>query len=188
MSASFHSRSPDACPSQIHLYDNATDKSDQTPTPTTTTSSRRSRPHHSLLRAIWTTDRFNPNTAEKLRGLHAALARFDPNVQCELYHEATGEVIATATPLVVACFEGDPDVIQLLIESGADANQTESEHHLTAIHIICDAEFKGQSMSVSLISLVPRSAISESSFRSPAVGSKGTGRACCACLSSTTRT
>ena len=157
MSASFYSRSPDACTSQIHLYDNATDKSDLTPT-TTTSSSRRSRPHHthhSLLRAIWTTDRFNPNTAEKLRGLHAALARFDPNVQCDLYHEATGEGIATATPLVVACFEGDPDVIQLLIESGADANQTESEHHLTAIHIICDAEFKGQSMSVSLISLPP---------------------------------
>lgn len=35
-----------------------------------------------------------------------------------------------------------------MIESGVDVNQTESEHHLTALHVIVDAEFSGQSLRV----------------------------------------
>ena len=31
---------------------------------------------------------------------------------------------------------------------GADPNQTESEHHLTPIHVLCDAEYHGQSLRV----------------------------------------
>ena len=103
--------------------------------------------HHVLLRAIWSVDRFNPNVCEKLNELKQLLKKHDVNVLCTLHHEQTEAVIAKVTPLLVACFEGDPDVIKLLIESGADVNRTESEHHLSALHIICDAEFNGQSLS-----------------------------------------
>lgn len=105
--------------------------------------------HSVLLRAIWGVDRFNPNVSEKLKDLKALLKKYDINALCALHHEQIDVVIAKATPLIVACFEGDPDVIKLLIESGADVNRTESEHHLSALHIICDAEFNGQSLSVS---------------------------------------
>ncbi len=37
----------------------------------------------------------------------------------------------------------------MLIESGVDVNQTESEHNLTALHVIVDAEYAGQSLRVS---------------------------------------
>ena len=35
------------------------------------------------------------------------------------------------------------------MKNGADPNQTESEHHLTPIHVLCDAEYHGQSLRVS---------------------------------------
>ena len=67
---------------------------------------------------------------------------------CDILHDITGQPIAQATPLLIACFEGDPDVIKLLLESHVDVNQTESEHHLTALHVVCDAEYHGQSLRV----------------------------------------
>lgn len=103
--------------------------------------------HHCLLRAIWEIDRFNPNVEEKLKELKSLLSKHDPDILCNLYHEVTGAVLAKASPLLIACFEGDPDVIKLLIMSGVDVNQTESEHFLSALHVICDAEFNGQSLS-----------------------------------------
>lgn len=107
--------------------------------------------HHILIRAIWNADRFNPKIDEKLRELKQMLKQYDPSMLCDILHDVTGQPIAQATPLLIACFEGDPDVIKLLIESGADVNQTESEHHLTALHVVCDAEYHGQSLRVSIL-------------------------------------
>ena len=104
--------------------------------------------HHPLIKSIWNVDRFNPNVTEKLKDLKKHLTIYNPNILCDILHDVTGESIAQATPLIIACFEGDPDVIKLLIESGVDVNQTESEHYLTALHVICDAEFNGQSLTV----------------------------------------
>jgi hypothetical protein len=107
--------------------------------------------HHILIKAIWNVDRFNPKIDEKLKELRALLTKHNPNIMCDVLHDITGVPIAQAPPLLIACFEGDPDVIRLFIESGADVNLTESEHHLTALHVICDAEYHGQSLRVCLI-------------------------------------
>ena len=104
--------------------------------------------HHILIRAIWNVDRFNPNIEDKLRELRGLLNHQNPSILCDILHDVTGKPIAQATPLLIACFEGDPDVIKLFIDAGADVNQTESEHHLTALHVICDAEYHGQSLRV----------------------------------------
>ena len=126
-----------------HIYDNSFIlKSD------VTTDRNSKHQHHSLLRAIWNVDRFNPNVSEKLKNLRNLLTKYDANILCDILHNETGEVIAKASPLIVACFEGDSDVIKVFIRSGVDVNQTESEHHLTALHVICDAEFNGQTLTV----------------------------------------
>jgi ankyrin repeat protein len=109
--------------------------------------------HHPLIRAIWNVERFNPKLDEKLKDLKCLLKKQNPSILCDILHDVTGQPIAQATPLIIACFEGDPDVIKLLIESCADVNQTESEHHLTPLHVICDAEYFGQSLRV-LIKLI----------------------------------
>ena len=105
--------------------------------------------HHAIIRAIWNVDRFNPKLDEKLKELKGVLRQHNPNMLCDILHDITGQPIAQATPLLIACFEGDPDVIKLLLESNVDVNQTESEHHLTALHVVCDAEYHGQSLRVS---------------------------------------
>lgn len=104
--------------------------------------------HHPLIKAIWNVDRFNPKLDEKLKELRLILKKHNPSILCDILHDVTGQPIAQATPLIIACFEGDPDVIKLLIENCADVNQTESEHHLTPLHVICDAEYYGQSLRV----------------------------------------
>lgn len=104
--------------------------------------------HDPIIKAIWNVDRFNPKKDEKLRELRSLLAKYNSNILCDILHDSTGQPIARASPLLIACFEGDFDVIKLLIESGCDVNQTESEHHLTPLHVICDAEFAGQSLRV----------------------------------------
>ena len=104
--------------------------------------------HHPLIRAIWNVDRFNPKLEEKLKDIKATLKKYNPSILCDILHDVTGQPIAQATPLIIACFEGDPDVIKLLVENCADVNQTESEHHLTPLHVICDAEYYGQSLRV----------------------------------------
>ncbi|CAF1165302.1 unnamed protein product [Adineta ricciae] len=103
--------------------------------------------HHPLLIAIWNTDRTQTNIDEKLKGLRDLFKKgTNPSVNCEILHEQTGTPIAQVSPLIIACFEGDIDIIKLFIEHGADPNQTESEHHLTPIHVLCDAEYHGQSL------------------------------------------
>lgn len=140
----------DSSISQLHLYDNNQMDKPQpiSDKPTVQTEIANKKQHHIILRTIWSIDRFNPSIPEKLKELKILLDRYNPNILCDIYHESSGEVIARASPLIIACFEGDPDVIKLLIECGADVNQTESEHYLSALHIICDAEFNGQSMTV----------------------------------------
>lgn len=107
--------------------------------------------HHELIKVIWNVDRFNPKIDEKLKDLKILLKKYNPNMICDILHDVTGQPIAQATPLLIACFEGDADVIKLLIEASADVNQTESEHHLSPLHVICDAEYHGQSLRVSFI-------------------------------------
>lgn len=126
-----------------HIYDNSCFLRSDVATDRNTKNQ-----HHVLLRAIWNVDRFNPNVAEKLKNIKNLLQKYDANILCDILHNETGEVIAKASPLIVACFEGDSDVIKVLIKSGVDVNQTESEHHLTALHVICDAEFNGQTLTV----------------------------------------
>ena len=106
--------------------------------------------HHALIRAIWNVDRYNPNVSEKLRDLRheIEIEANDPNMTCDILHEVTGQPIAQATPLLIACFEGEPDVIKLLLEYTIDVNQAESEHHLTPLHVICDADYHGQTLRV----------------------------------------
>jgi ankyrin repeat protein len=106
--------------------------------------------HNPIIKAIWNVDRFNPNATEKLKELHQLVVvnKLNPSVTCDILHDVTGQPIAQATPLLIACFEGDADVIRFLIENGADPNQPESEHHLTALHILCDAEYHGQTLRV----------------------------------------
>ncbi|KAI3385402.1 hypothetical protein SNEBB_009277 [Seison nebaliae] len=103
--------------------------------------------HHALLRAIWNVNRqLMPN--EKLKELRELVETKgqDVNTMCDILHEQTCQPIAQAPPLIIACFEGDADIIKYLISIGADPNLTESEHHLTPIHIICDAEYHGQTI------------------------------------------
>ncbi|KAL7674594.1 hypothetical protein ACOME3_000871 [Neoechinorhynchus agilis] len=104
--------------------------------------------HHPLLRAVWETDKTQANIPEKLRKLEDVIVRqnINPNDPCDILDEATGRPIAQATALIIACFEGDPDVIKFLLDVSADPNQTESEHHLTPIHVLCDAEYYGQNL------------------------------------------
>lgn len=104
--------------------------------------------HHELIREIWNVDRFNPRVDEKLRELRLLLKKYNPSLMCDILHDVTGQPIAQATPLLIACFEGDTDVIKLLIEANSDVNQTESEHHLSPLHVVCDAEYHGQSLRV----------------------------------------
>ena len=40
----------------------------------------------------------------------------DPSVNCEILHEQTGTPIAQVSPLIIACFEGDVDIIRFFIE------------------------------------------------------------------------
>ncbi|CAF1671648.1 unnamed protein product, partial [Adineta ricciae] len=93
--------------------------------------------HHPLLIAIWNTDRTQANVDEKLKGLrdlikkgtsiakcskqlsslsHTAFFFEDPSISCEILHEQTGTPIAQVSPLIIACFEGDVDIIRFFIE------------------------------------------------------------------------
>lgn len=86
-----------------------------------------------MLIAIWNTDRTQTNVDEKLRGLRDLIRKgtsefhwtlrvnsfdihVDPNVNCEILHEQTGAPIAQVSPLIIACFEGDIDIIRFFID------------------------------------------------------------------------
>ena len=48
------------------------------------------------------------------------LIEIDPNVSCEILHEQTGTPIAQVSPLIIACFEGDIDIIRFFIDVSED--------------------------------------------------------------------
>jgi len=101
--------------------------------------------HDNVIQTIWSLDR-SQNTEEKLKQLKNAFKPGAANVQYDIFHEKTGEPRAKVTPLILACFEGDYDTIIFLLDNGADPNQTESEHNLTPIHLLCDAQYRGQTL------------------------------------------
>ncbi|CAF1120583.1 unnamed protein product [Rotaria sp. Silwood1] len=102
--------------------------------------------HDDRLKALWTMDRSNKNREEKLAKLKEAVSKCSPNGLINMYDDKTGEARAKVTTLIIACFEGDYDTIQYLIDSGANPNECESEHNLTAIHILVDGPYKGQTI------------------------------------------
>lgn len=42
--------------------------------------------------------------------------RLDLSINCEILHEQTGTPIAQVSPLIIACFEGDADIVRFFIE------------------------------------------------------------------------
>ena len=62
--------------------------------------------HNPIVKAIWNVDRFNPKKDDKLRELRNLLLKYNPNILCDILHDITGQSIAKASPLLIACFEG----------------------------------------------------------------------------------
>jgi ankyrin repeat protein len=112
--------------------------------------SRQNHPHYNkhddVLKAIWSIDRTSTNPDQKLAQLKQAIGKSNASTLVDIYDEKTGESRAKVPPLIIACFEGDYDVIKFLLDNGADPNQTESEHNLTAIHVLVDGPYKGQTV------------------------------------------
>ncbi|CAF1296860.1 unnamed protein product [Adineta ricciae] len=104
--------------------------------------------HNDVLKALWSVDKSASGDA-KLAQLKTALANSSAKDLLDIYDEKSGESRAKVPPLIIACFEGDYDVIKCLLDNGADPNQTESEHDLTAIHILVDGPYKGQTLTES---------------------------------------
>ncbi len=71
--------------------------------------------HNDLLKAIWSIDRSSKNSSEKLSKLKEAIKTNPPSNLVDIYDEKTGESRAKVPPLIIACFEGDYDTIQFLL-------------------------------------------------------------------------
>jgi len=112
--------------------------------------SRQNHPHYDkhddVLKAIWSIDRSAKSPEEKLSQLKEAVGKSSAVNLVDIYDEKSGESRAKVPPLIIACFEGDYDTIKFLLDNGADPNQTESEHNLTAIHVLVDGPYKGQTI------------------------------------------
>lgn len=102
--------------------------------------------HSDVLKALWSIDRSAKSPEEKLSKLKAAIASSSSATLVDVLDDKTGESKAKVPPLIIACFEGDYDAIKFLLDNGADPNQTESEHNLTAIHVLVDGPYKGQTI------------------------------------------
>jgi len=115
-------------------------------------SGRQSHPfydkHSAVLKEIWSIDRSASGDA-KLAKLKQALGSGSAADLVDILDEKTGQSRAKVPPLIIACFEGDYDTIKFLLDHGADPNQTESEHNLTAIHVLVDGPYKGQTLTES---------------------------------------
>lgn len=103
--------------------------------------------HDDLIKSIWNIDKNELDVEKKLSKLKEIVSSKNPSQLCEIFDEKTGEARAKVTPLIIACFEGDYQTIEFLLNSGADPNQCESEHDLTALHILVDGPYKGQTIS-----------------------------------------
>lgn len=102
--------------------------------------------HDDRLKALWTIDRSNTNSQEKLAKLKQAIDKSSASGLIDIYDDKTGDARAKVTILIIACFEGDYQTIEFLLDNGADPNETESEHNLTAIHVLVDGPYKGQTI------------------------------------------
>lgn len=71
--------------------------------------------HDELLKAIWSLDRSASGEA-KLAKVKAAVAASSPAKLVDIFDDKTGESKAKVPPLIIACFEGDYDLIKFLIE------------------------------------------------------------------------
>ena len=82
-------------------------------------SSRQNHPfydkHNDTLKALWSVDKSASGDA-KLTALKAALANSSAKDLLDIYDEKTGESRAKVPPLIIACFEGDYDVIKCLLD------------------------------------------------------------------------
>lgn len=72
--------------------------------------------HSELIRSLWTINKQNPNSDEKISQLKEVLKSANPNELCDIYDEKTGESRAKVPPLIIACFEGDFDTIKCLLD------------------------------------------------------------------------
>ena len=52
---------------------------------------------------------------ERARKLKEIVSSKNPSQLCEIYDEKTGEARAKVTPLIIACFEGDYQTIEFLL-------------------------------------------------------------------------
>lgn len=115
--------------------------------------SRQSHPfyekHDERLKALWTMDRSNSNVDEKLAKLKEAIGKSSANGLVDIYDEKTGESRAKVPLLLIACFEGDYQTIDYLLDNGANPQETETEHNLTALHVLVDGPYKGQTITES---------------------------------------
>jgi ankyrin repeat protein len=103
--------------------------------------------HDALLKAIWNLDRSATSPDVKLAKIKEAVnSGCAPSKLLDVLDDKTGQSRAKVPPLIIACFEGDYDVIKYLLDNGADPNQTESEHNLTPIHVLVDGPYKGQTL------------------------------------------
>lgn len=62
-------------------------------------------------------DRSNPNVEEKLAKLKASVEKSSANGLVDIYDEKTGESRAKVPLLIIACFEGDYQTIQYLLNA-----------------------------------------------------------------------
>ncbi len=72
--------------------------------------------HSDVLKAIWGIDRSVTNPEEKLAKLKQAVQKNSASTLVDIYDEKTGESRAQVPPLIIACFEGDYDTIQFLLD------------------------------------------------------------------------
>lgn len=65
---------------------------------------------------MWSLDRSNTNTQEKLSKLKESIGKKSASGSVDIYDEKTGESRAKVPLLIIACFEGDYDAIQCLLD------------------------------------------------------------------------
>ncbi|CAF4607813.1 unnamed protein product, partial [Rotaria magnacalcarata] len=79
--------------------------------------------HDDRLKALWKIDRSNTNSQEKLAKLKQAIDKSSASGLIDIYDDKTGEARAKVTILTIACFEGDFQTIEFLLDNGADPNE-----------------------------------------------------------------
>ena len=68
------------------------------------------------MKAVWNIDRSNTNCDEKLATLKATIRSSSASGLVDIYDDKTGESRAIVSILIIACFEGDYETIQFLLD------------------------------------------------------------------------